>query len=71
MRYKRTKVMLNRKNIRYTVSSRGTVMVDGKNGNNKISVTYQPSKLLYVGIIVSFITWIGLLIELIFSKRMC
>lgn len=46
-------------------------MVDGKKGNNKISVTYQPSKLLYMGIIVSFMTWIGLLIGLIFSKRMC
>lgn len=67
--YKRTKVMLNGKNVGYTASSRGTVMVDGEKGNNKISVTYQPSKLLYVGIIVSFITWIGLLIGLIFSKR--
>ena len=69
--YKRTKVILNGKDIDYTISSRGTVMVDGNKGNNRISVTYQPSKLLYVGIIVSFITWIGLLIGLIFSKRMC
>lgn len=69
--YKGTKVMLNGKNVGYTASSRGTVMVDGKKGNNKISVTYQPSKLLYMGIIVSFMTWIGLLIGLIFSKRMC
>lgn len=67
--YKRTKVMLNGKNIRYMVSSRGTVMVDGNKGNNKISVSYQPSKLLYVGIIVAIITWLGLFIGLIFSGR--
>ncbi|EGM52038.1 hypothetical protein LSGJ_00458 [Ligilactobacillus salivarius GJ-24] len=69
--YKRTRVMLNGKNIDYTISSRGTVIVDGNKGNNRISVSYQPSKLLYVGIIVSFITWLGLLMGLIFSKRMC
>lgn len=67
--YKRTKVMLNGKNIRYKVSSRGTVMVDGNKGNNEISVTYQPSKLLYVGIIISVVTWIGLFMGLIFSER--
>lgn len=67
--YKRTKVMLNGRNVNYTVSPRGTVMVDGNKGNNKISVTYQPSKLLYVGIIVSVVTWIGLFIGLIFSKK--
>ncbi|MDN4832842.1 hypothetical protein QYC35_01100 [Ligilactobacillus salivarius] len=67
--YKRTTVMLNGKNIDYAISSRGTVMVDGNKGNNKISVTYQPSKLLYVGIIVSVVTWIGLFIGPIFSKK--
>ena len=67
--YKRTKVMLNGKNIDYTISSRGTVMVNGNKGNNKISVSYQPSKLLYVGIIVAIITWLGLFIGLIFSGR--
>ncbi|TFE09987.1 hypothetical protein E2565_06945 [Ligilactobacillus salivarius] len=64
--YKRTKVMLNGRNVNYTVSPRGTVMVDGNKGNNKISVTYQPSKLLYVGIIVATITWLGLFVGLIF-----
>ncbi|MDF4186386.1 hypothetical protein [Ligilactobacillus salivarius] len=67
--YKRTKVMLNGRNVNYTVSPRGTVMVDGNKGNNKISVTYQPSKLLYVGIIVATITWLGLFVGLIFSGR--
>ncbi|OQQ82638.1 hypothetical protein [Ligilactobacillus salivarius] len=67
--YKRTTVMLNGKNINYAISSRGTVVVDGNKGNNRISVSYQPSKLLYIGMMVSVITWIGLLIGLIFSKR--
>lgn len=67
--YKRTTVMLNEKNINYSISSRGTVVVDGNKGNNRISVSYQPSKLLYIGMMVSVITWIGLLIGLIFSKR--
>ena len=67
--YKRTKVMLNGKNVNYTVSSRGTVMVDGNKGNNKISVTYQPSKILYIGIAISAITWIGLVVGIIFNKR--
>ena len=58
--------MLNGRNVNYTVSPRGTVMVDGNKGNNKISVTYQPSKLLYVGIIVATITWLGLFVGLIF-----
>ncbi|MDU7057631.1 MAG: hypothetical protein E6337_05200 [Ligilactobacillus salivarius] len=67
--YKRTKVMLNGKNIDYTISSRGTVMVNGNKGNNKISVSYQPSKLLYIGMVVSVITWMSLFIGLIFSER--
>lgn len=67
--YKRTKVVLNGKNIGYTVSSRGTVMIDGNKGSNKISVTYQPSKLLYIGMMISVITWISLLIGLIFSRK--
>lgn len=67
--YKRTKVMLNGKNIDYTISSRGTVMVNGNKGNNKISVSYQPSKLLYIGMVVSVITWMSLFIGLIFSGR--
>lgn len=67
--YRRTKVVLNGKNIGYTVSSRGTVMIDGNKGSNKISVTYQPSKLLYIGMMISVITWISLLIGLIFSRK--
>ena len=67
--YKRTTVMLNEKNINYAISSRGTVVVDGNKGNNRISVSYQPSKLLYIGMMVSVITWIGLFIGLIFSKK--
>lgn len=67
--YKRTTVMLNEKNINYSISSRGTVVVDGNKGNNRISVSYQPSKLLYIGMMVSVITWIGLFIGLIFSKK--
>lgn len=67
--YKRTRVMLNGKNVGYTASSRGTVMVDGEKGNNKISVTYQPSKIFYVSIAISAITWIGLFVGIIFSKR--
>lgn len=67
--YRRTKVMLDGKNINYTVGSRGTAMINGKKGNNKISVLYQPSKLLYVGIVISVITWISLLIGLIFSRK--
>lgn len=66
--YKRTKVMLNGKNIDYTISSRGTVMVNGNKGKNKVSVTYQPSKLLYVGIIISVVTWIGLFMVLWLKK---
>lgn len=62
--YKRTKVMLNGKNIDYTISSRGTVMIDGNKGKNIVSVTYQPSKLLYIGMIISVVTWIGLFIIL-------
>ena len=67
--YKRTTVMLNEKNINYAISSRGTVVVDGNKGNNRISVSYQPSKLLYIGMMISVITWIGLFIGLIFSKK--
>ena len=67
--YKRTTVMLNEKNINYAISSRGTVVVDGNKGNNRISVSYQPSKLLYIGMMVSVITWICLFIGLIFSKK--
>lgn len=60
--------MLNGKNIDYTISSRGTVMVNGNKGKNKVSVTYQPSKLLYVGIIISVVTWIGLFMVLWLKK---
>ncbi|PAY52530.1 hypothetical protein [Ligilactobacillus salivarius] len=67
--YKRTKVMLNGRDVNYTVSPRGTVVVDGSKGNNKISVTYQPSKILYIGMAISAITWIGLVVGIIFSKR--
>lgn len=56
--------MLNGKNIDYTISSRGTVMIDGNKGKNIVSVTYQPSKLLYIGMIISVVTWIGLFIIL-------
>ena len=52
--------MLNGKNIDYTISSRGTFMIDGNKGKNIVSVTYQPSKLLYIGMIISVVTWIGL-----------
>lgn len=67
--YRRTKVMLNEKYVDYTVSSRGTVVVDGNKGSNKISVTYQPSKMFYVSIAISAITWIGLFVGIIFSKK--
>lgn len=67
--YRRTKVMLNEKYVDYTVSSRGTVVVEGSKGSNKISVTYQPSKMFYVSIAISAITWIGLFVGIIFSKK--
>ena len=67
--YRRTKVMLNEKYVNYTVSSRGTVVVEGSKGSNKISVTYQPSKMFYVSIAISAITWIGLFVGIIFSKK--
>ncbi|MGI1827001.1 hypothetical protein [Ligilactobacillus salivarius] len=67
--YRRTKVMLNEKYVDYTVSSRGTVVVDGNKGSNKISVTYQPSKMFYISIAISAITWTGLFVGIIFSKK--
>src|SRR5699024_3501176 len=41
-----------------------TVIIDGNKGKNIVSVTYQPSKLLYIGMIISVVTWIGLFIIL-------
>ena len=60
--YKHTQVILNGKPSKHTVSSRGTVQVLAKKGNDQIEVTYRPSKLFFVGIAISVLTWVALLI---------
>ena len=66
--YKHTQVILNGKSSKYTVSSRGTVQVLAKKGNNQIEVTYRPSKLFFVGIAISILTWVALLIIWMIKK---
>ncbi|WP_051006473.1 hypothetical protein [Liquorilactobacillus vini] len=58
--YNHTQVKVNGKQVNYTRSFRGTVQVKTKLQNNRITVSYQPSKLFYIAVIVCWLTWAGL-----------
>ncbi|MFT8901465.1 hypothetical protein [Liquorilactobacillus nagelii] len=60
--YNRTLVKLNGKKVNYTRSFRGTVQVKTRLKNNQVSVSYQPSKLFYISIIICWLTWVGLVL---------
>lgn len=61
LRYKGSYAELNGKRTTLINSARGTIKVRTKKGINTITVGYSPSKLYYVGIIISLMTWISLL----------
>ena len=66
--YNRTQVKLNNKRVTHTKSFRGTVEVKSAQKNNKITVTYQPSKLFYFSLFISCLTWIALMIRFFVGK---
>lgn len=59
---------LNGKRTTLINSARGTIKVRTKKGINTITVGYSPSKLYYVGIIISVMTWISLLVLAFYRK---
>ncbi|MFT8728096.1 MAG: hypothetical protein ABF756_08870 [Liquorilactobacillus ghanensis] len=67
--YKHTQVKLNGRRVNYTRSFRGTVQVKTKQKNNQVTVSYQPSKLFYLSVLIGWLTWLGLILSWI-AKRM-
>lgn len=65
LQYNGTFVKVNNKLVKYTQSSRGTVLINLKKGNNIVEVGYRPWKLYYLTLFISAIAWIGLLYEYI------
>lgn len=68
LRYKGSYAELNGKRTTLINSARGTIKVRTKKGINTITVGYSPSKLYYVGIIISVMTWISLLVLAFYRK---
>lgn len=68
LRYKGSYAELNGKRTTLINSARGTIKVRTKKGINTITVGYSPSKLYYVGIIISVMTWISLLALAFYRK---
>ena len=67
--YNHTTVKVNGKLVSPSISSRGTVELSLTPGNYQIEVGYQPSRVYFVGLGISLITWIGLLIKFLVKNR--
>lgn len=65
LQYNGTFVKVNNKLAKYTQSSRGTVSIDLQKGNNVVEVGYKPWKLYYLSLLISAITWLGIVYEYI------
>ncbi|MFT8562929.1 MULTISPECIES: hypothetical protein [Liquorilactobacillus] len=67
--YNHTQVKLNGKQVNYTRSFRGTVQLKTKSKYNRVTVSYRPSKLFYLSVLIGWLTWLGLILSWV-TKRM-
>lgn len=63
--YAHTKVYINNRETKYTISDRGTVELSLNKGKNIVKVTYVPSKYYYYGWIITLSGWLCLIVALI------
>lgn len=64
--YAHTKVYINNRETKYTISNRGTVELSLNKGKNIVKVTYVPSKYYYYGWIITLSGWLCLIVGLVF-----
>lgn len=65
VRYKNTTIFVNGKKVKVTSSHRGTVQLLIAKGVNKISIEYEASLIIKLGVLISIITWLILIVYLV------
>lgn len=64
--YSNTYAFINGSRTNYLISKRGTVSVQVKPGNNRITVGYKPSMAFYFFVVVAIATWVCLFLSWIY-----
>lgn len=67
--YVHTTVKVNGQKVTPHLSSRGTVELNLAPGSYKVEVGYQPSKAYFIGLGIALISWVLMLIRVIFRRK--
>ena len=68
VKYAHTRVMLNQRAIRPKINQLGAMHLPLKRGYNQLAISYRPNPWFKVGMLISLLTWIGLLFKMFYVK---